>query len=955
MPDKKHGSSRHSASRRKGSNLKLNQNFSDRRKATKDERAKKRALYLSTLPKNRWKRLAYRMHPQRLAAYWFSREGAIMALKITGIGIIIGFFLVIGVFAYFRKDLPKIKGVAGDNLGGSITYYDRSGKTVLWQDYDAVKRIPVDGDQISPYMKQATIAIEDKDFYKHGAFDMRGIMRAGFNDVFGGGPIQGGSTITQQLVKLNEQWTENRTITRKIKELILAVELEREYSKQDILTGYLNIAPYGGIENGVEVAARDYFATSAKNLTLAQASFLAAIPQSPSYYSPYSSSKWNSAVSSTDGFGEEAVLGRQHYILDQMVSQGYITKDEAAKAKKVDVLAQVHPLKSKYNGIRAPYFVLAAKQELEHKYGSETVQRGGWKVVTTLDLKLQDVAEKQVTDDLPTIKTYGGDTAAFVAEDVKTGQIVSLVGGVDFDNEDFGKINYAKIPIPPGSSFKPYDYAALIQKTGAGAGSVLYDSQGPLPGWPCTNKNQPRYDDNANCLWDYDFKYPGPMTLRYALAGSRNVPAVKANLIVGTNKVIDMAETMMNGATSDSSGFGYNCYYDVRLTREAPCYGASAIGDGAFLHLDEHVNGLATMSRLGKFIPRTYILQITDAANKEIYKWQKPKAKQVIDPDAAYIVTDMLSDPNASYLRYNRKFHHQPNGWKFAIKTGTTNDNFDGLMTSWSTKYAVVAWVGYHTRFKAMTGGHMETMTEPIVRGWMEAAHKDLPAENWKKPSGVQDKPAFRMLTGFGTGAVLPSPANDVFPSNYKAKGSTSAVTIDKVSKKLATDCTPSLAKQTIYGGNANSFSVDKFVTGGSSTTYSGSDDVHKCGDESPSVIITPPTTCDDTKCKITVAVIAGTHSLSSSEFPSSLTISINGKKIGTFSPSGNNTYTVDYSPASTGTVTVSATITDSVLYQGSDSASMETQHTPKDTTTDGGTNPGGGGTPPDNTNTGGG
>ncbi len=930
MAERKSGPIRHTQQGRRGSNLSLNKNFSSRRNVSKHERALARATYLSTLPKNKWKRLAYRMHPQRLAAYWFSREGAVMALKITGIGIIVCFFLVIGVFAYFRKDLPKIKGIAGDNLGGSITYYDRTGKTVLWQDYDAVKRIPVESDQISEYMKQATVAIEDKDFYKHGAFDVRGIARAGFNDVFGKGPIQGGSTITQQLVKLNEQWTDNRTITRKVKELILAVELEREYSKQDILTGYLNAAPYGGIENGVEVAARDYFATSAKNLTLAQAAFLAGIPKSPSYYSPYSSSVWNSAVSGTDGFGKDAILGRQHYILDQMVDQGYITKAEALKAKDVDILGQIHPLKSKYNGIRAPYFVLAAKQELEQTYGSKTIQRGGWKVITSLDLKLQDEAEKQVADGLSTIKRYGGDTAAFVAEDVPTGQIVALVGGTDFDNEDFGKINYAKIPIPPGSSFKPYDYAALIEKTGAGAGSVLYDNQGPLPGWPCTNKHQPRYDDNANCLWDYDFRYPGPMTLRYALAGSRNVPAVKANLTVGTDKVIKTAEMMMNGATSDSSGFGYNCYFDVKLTREAPCYGASAIGDGAYLHLDEHVNGLATMSRLGKFIPRTYILKISDASGKTIQQWKQPAGKQVLNKDAAYIVTDMLSDPRATYLRGGNKFQHQPNGWHFAVKTGTTNDNFDGLMTSWSTRYAAVTWVGYHTRFKAMTGGHMETMTEPIMRGWMESAHRDLPAKNWTMPSTVKTIPAYVMRSGFGTGAIFPSPTRELFPGNYQPSGgqSSSSVTIDKVSNKLATSCTPPLARQLITGGNASSFSVDKFVGGGATSSYSGNDDVHNCNDTSPSVVVTVPAKCDDSDCNITVTVIAGTHPITSSQFPSALTLQIDGKTVKTWSPSSNNwSDQYNYSPTKSGQLTVTATIVDSVLYQGNDTDQMTAEH----------------------------
>ncbi len=924
---------RRSPTGRRGSNIKLNQNFSDRRKATKQERAMKRALYLSTLPKNRWKRLAYRMHPKRLAAYWFSREGAIMSLKITGIGIIVCFFLVIGVFAYFRKDLPKIKGVAGDNLGGSITYYDKTGKTVLWQDYDAVKRIPVDGDQISPYMKQATVAIEDKDFYKHGAFDVRGIVRAGLNDVLGKGPVQGGSTISQQLVKLNEQWTNNRTLTRKVKELILAVELEREYSKDDILTGYLNAAPYGGIENGVEVAARDYFDVSAKDLTLAQASFLAGIPKSPSYYSPYSSSEWNSAVTGTDGFGRETILSRQSYILDQMAKQGYITKKEAKDAKAVDILKQIHPLKSKYNGIRAPYFVLSAKQQLEKKYGSETVQRGGWKVITTLDLKLQKEAEKQVRNDLPLIKSAGGDTAAFVAEDVKTGQIVSLVGGTNFSNEEYGKINYARTPLPPGSNFKAYDYTAFINETGAGAGSVIYDNQAKLPGYPCIDKRRPKYADPAtHCLWDYDFVYPGAMTLRYALAGSRNVPAVKANLMVGTEKVIKTAEKMMNGGSSSSDGFGYNCYYDVKLSREAPCYGASAIGDGAYLHLDEHVNGLATISRQGSYIPKTYIKQITDAAGKTLYKWQQPKGKQVVSKDSAYIVTDILQDPRASYIRAPRKFQHQSSGWKFAVKTGTTNDNLDGLMASWSTKYAAVTWVGYHTRNRALNGS-MELLTRPIITNWMSKAHEGLKPVDWKRPSTVKTLPAYVMRSGFGTGAIFPSPYKDLFPANYKPKSSTaySSVTIDKVSNKLATGCTPSTAKMLVTGGNANTFSVDTFVAGGSAASYTGSDDVHNCDDSKPRVEFTSIPVCKDEDCTINILVTAGSHPLSSKDFKSSLIIKINGKTIKTASPSASPgssiNVLVSYKPTSTGSVSLSATITDSVLYQGSASGSMTTEH----------------------------
>jgi penicillin-binding protein 1A len=505
---------RNTITTKSGKTLQVNQSLGDRHKASKAARQNAKAAYLSTLPKDRLKRLMYRLHPRRVAQYWFSREGGIMALKIIGASIVIGFFMTIGLFAYFRKDLPKIKDLSGDSLGGNITYFDRTGQTVLFNDYNSVKRLPVEGKAMSPYIKQATVAIEDKDFYKHGAFDVRGIMRAAVHDATGSSrTVQGGSTITQQLVKLNENWTDNRTVTRKVKELILAVELEREYSKDDVLTGYLNIAPYGGQEYGVEAAARDYFQVSAKDLNLPQAAMLAAIPQAPSFYSPYAGNKYNPEVTG-DTFSPTALLNRQHYILDQMAKQGYITQKQADEAKKVDVLAQVHQQSPKYQNIKAPYFVLAAKHELEQTYGASTVQRGGWKVITTLDINLQDKAEQLVSSNLRNVSRYGADEEAIVAEEVQTGQIVSLVGGTDFFNKEYGQNNYAAgIKIPPGSSFKPYDYAALINNNNnVGAGSVLHDTQGALPGYPCTNKENPK--QGGNCLQNYDFKYPGRLSNR---------------------------------------------------------------------------------------------------------------------------------------------------------------------------------------------------------------------------------------------------------------------------------------------------------------------------------------------------------------------------------------------------------------------------------------------------------
>jgi membrane peptidoglycan carboxypeptidase len=803
---------------RSGNTLHLHQSLSDRLRANKLARDSKHATYLSTLPKNPFLRIVYRLHPKHLAQYWFSTDGLLMALKIIGVGIVVIFIVTIGVFAYFRKDLPQIKDISGDNLGGSITYYDSTGQTVLWQDYNAVKRIPVASDKIAPFMKQATVAIEDKNFYREGAFNLTAIARAGLNNVLhSGSGIQGASTITQQLVKLNEQWTDNRTVTRKIKELILAVELSREYSKDDILTGYLNVAPYGGVEYGVEAAARDYFNVDANQLTLPEAAMLAAIPQSPSYYSPYSSSAFNKEVT-VDSFGHDALLARQHYILDQMTAQGMITKQQATDAKQVDVLAQVHPLNSKYSGIKAPYFVLAAKQEIQQKYGAQIVQRGGWKITTTLNLDLQTKSEQVVQANIANLNrlTHGrADEEAVVGEDVQTGQIVSLVGGVDFSNPDYGQNNYAAgILIPPGSSFKPYDYTAFIDgSTNVGAGSVLYDSQGPIPGYPCTH--------GTDCLHDYDNLNPGPITLRYALGGSRNIPAVKAmmssvpntgtgisDVVPSINKTIAVASAMMDSAYEKTT---YNCYADEALTVTTQCYGAAAIGDGAFLYLDDHVNGLSTLARLGVAIPRTFVVKITDSSNKTLYQWQQPQGKQVINKDSAYILDDMASDPNASYLpgscsaitctkidahgNGGYKFHRY-NGWHFAIKTGTTNNGFDGLMTSWSTKYAVVTWVGNHRRNVALNYD-MEYLTEPLARGFMEYAHRNLTPVNWQPPSDIKTIPSFVVHNHIHFGDVEPSPSKEIFPSWYQASAKASGPqTIDKVSGKLATSCTPEGAKQ---------------------------------------------------------------------------------------------------------------------------------------------------------------
>lgn len=884
---------------RSGKSIKVNQSITQKLKQRKDAKALKKAKRLSGMPKSRIKRMAYRMHPKRLAAYWFSREGGLMAMKLLGAGFIIGFILLAGLFAYFRKDLPNLRDISGNNIGGSIQYYDRTGETLLFEDYDAVKRIPVKDEAINQYVKDATVAIEDKDFFEHSGFDVRGIMRAGVNNIFGlSDGQQGGSTITQQLVKLSQDWTRDQTYTRKVKELILAVELERTYSKQEILVGYLNIAPYGGIEYGVEAAARNYFEKSAKDLTLDEAAMFAAIPKSPSYYSPYS-----------NDFDKDAFIGRQHYILDQMVEQGFISSEERDAAKEVDTLSKVVPRKPKYEGILHPWFVLAAKEQLEETRGKEAVQRSGWKVTTTLDKDLQAEAEKQVNEGMVQVRRQGGDTAGFVAEDVKTGQVVALVGGSDFSNPDFGQNNYARLRLPPGSSFKPYDYAALIENTdNSGAGSVLYDTQGPLEGYPCTNKSRP---PQGNCLWDYDFRYPGPLTLRYALGGSRNVPAVKAMLTAGVDTTIQTAEKL--GLKS-----GYKCYEDESLTTEAQCYASSAIGDGAYLRLDEHVHAYGSLSRNGRNIPQSYILKIEDANGKVVDEWEPSEGEQAIRPETAYIVSDILSDPKASYFSTKA---HDFNGHDYSLKTGTTNDTKDGWLMGYSTQYAAGVWVGYHTRQVEMSG-FMETMTRPIWKGWMDAVHTNLQPEARPRPEGVKEQQAYVVRTSVGGGAIIPSPSQDLFPSWYQNNRNNSRVkrVIDQVSNKLATECTPPRARKETNDAQADSFSSDIFVgTGGRSGTTGEKDDIHKCDDTKPGINLTVQKNGDSYNLVATVS--QGTHPISSDKFKGNVTFTANGQGIagGSYEINGPGSVVYkNYKPS--GTVTIAATVVDSVLYDATDS-----------------------------------
>jgi hypothetical protein len=382
---------------------------------------------------------------------------------------------------------------------------------------------------------------------------------------------------------------------------------------------------------------------------------------------------------------------------------------------------------------------------------------------------------------------------------------------------------------------------------------------------------------------------------------------------------------------------GYHCYRDgvdvtaARKSDQIPCYPSSGIGDGAYLHLDQHTNGLATLGRMGQAIPATYILKIYNGtSSKAFYEWKQPKPKQAVNTQTAYILNDMLSDTRATYLGV--KFQSYK-GWKIAVKTGTTNDNQDGLMMAWSTKYAVGTWVGYHTRTKALSGA-MENLTMPVTRNIIQSALDSLNTQpvNWQQPAGIQQLPAFRSALAYGTQSS--PPATDLYPSWYKPKTTTSQTsTVDKVSGKLATNCTPPLAKQTL-GGNAspNAFSIDPYYPPGQGTSPTStanpaaSDDVHSCSDSPPAITLTPEDRGNGTMT-LTAFVSAGTHPFNNpayAQYPGTVTFSVNGQVVGTKNVNDpQDTVSIDYTAPGGGSYSVSATVTDSVLYSATDTKTL--------------------------------
>ena len=621
--------------------------------------------------------------------YYQQRFIKYILLFITGT-LILGFLFSFILFGWYAKDLPS-PGKLTQVTNSSTVFYDRDGK-VLFDMYKDKNRVPVAFNDISDYIKKATISIEDKDFYKHSGISEIGIIRAVISTIFLG-RIEGGSTLTQQLIK-NTLLDSSRSISRKVKEMILAFEVERKYKKDEILGMYLNETPYGGSFWGIGSAAKGYFNKEPKDLSLAESAILAGLPQNPNNYSPFIGKN-------------NAWVGRAKQVLRRMREDGYITKQQETDAsKKIDSTKFTTPNLA----INAPHFVFYVKDIIDKEYGTKLLDQGV-KIKTTLSLEIQEMAEKVVAEEIKKLKGLNVGNGAAVVIDSQTGQILAMVGSYDFNNPDFGKFNAALGLRQPGSAIKPITYSVAFEK-GYTPATVLMDLKTVFP-----QTAGPDYIPE-----NYDGKFRGPIQLRFALGNSINLIAVKLVAMVGVRDVLQKAADM---------GLETLAPTPENLKR----FGLSITLGGGETTLVDLTSAFTVFARGGTKIDTSSILEITDYKGKTIYKQTKPDQKRVLSPEISFLISHILADNVARTDIFGPNSYLRIPGKTVAVKTGTTNDKRDNWAVGYTKSVAVGAWVGNNDN---------SPMNEKIASGVTGASPiwSRIMADLLKKyQDGIPDKP----------------------------------------------------------------------------------------------------------------------------------------------------------------------------------------------------------------------
>ncbi len=601
------------------------------------------------------------------------------------------FIIVFPLWVLFiTRNLPNPNQLIDREIAQSTKIFDRSGENVLYEIHGDQKRTLVALGQIPDRVKQATISIEDKNFYKHGAISYWSIFRTLVTNVIYH-RVAGGSTLTQQFVK-NALLSDEKTITRKVKEVVMSVKLENKFNKDQILQMYLNEIPYGSNAYGVEAASQKYFGKNVKDINLAEAAILAALPQAPSRYSPY-------------GQHKDLLISRQQYILDLMAEQGYINNQERDEAKKFDL--KFAPPES---AMVAPHFIMYVKQILEEKYGEKTVEQDGLKIYTTLDVNKQKIAEEVLKAKTEKYQEkYNASNAALLSLDPKTGQVLAMVGSRDYFNDDIdGQVNITTALRQPGSSIKPIVYATLFTR-GYTPNTILYDV---VTNFSAGGK---AYEPH-----DYDNKERGPVTVRQALAGSLNIPAVKAIYLAGIDNVIKVAKDL-----------GYTTLTDPERL------GLSLVLGGGEVRMLEHVNAFSALAREGQIRPTAVILKVEDKNGKVLEEWQDKK-RDVLPGKIAQEINSILTDNNARAYIFGIKNYLTLPDRPVAAKTGTTNDFKDAWTIGYTPSVVTGVWVGNNNGSEMKSGADGSVVAAPIWNEYMRRILSGTPVETFNEPGDLR-------------------------------------------------------------------------------------------------------------------------------------------------------------------------------------------------------------------------
>lgn len=610
--------------------------------------------------------------------------------------------LVVLSYLLILKDLPSPAKLGNYDVPIATKVYDRN-EVLLFDIFAEENRTPVPLSEIPKYVQQATIAIEDKDFYRHGGISPIGGMVRAFYATVTGSPLQGGSTITQQLVK-SALLSPERTITRKIREIILAFWVEIFYPKDKILEMYLNQVPYGGTAWGIETASEKYFGKTVKELTLAQASLLSGLPQAPTLYSPF-------------GAHPELAKSRQREVLRRMTQDGYITQTQADAAFAEELSYKNEP------NIKAPHFVMYVKQELAIRFGEALVERGGLKVTTTLDLDLQEYAQATVASEIKTLARLRVTNGAALITRPATGEILAMVGSINYFASPSGNFNVTTALRQPGSSIKPINYAIGLDKHIVTPATMFLD----VP--TCfANINQPNY-----CPKNYDGKFHGPVQLRMALGNSYNIPAVK---MLYLNTLRDMV--------ASASAFGLDSLTDPDR------YGLSLTLGGGEVRMTDMAEAFGVFANSGIRKDLVSILKVTDKNGKTLLEHKDPnlnreipsqlllQGPRVVSPETAFLISHILLDNNARQDAFGPTSSLFIPGHAVSVKTGTTDDLRDNWTIGYTPQYLVATWVGNNDNSQmnsALVSG--VTGAAPI---WNKIIKKILAGKSdvWpKKPDGI--------------------------------------------------------------------------------------------------------------------------------------------------------------------------------------------------------------------------